>query len=117
MIAVSTEKHGRTFIIKVGEDCSFKTGYALESLLGDDWKLEFDTIGLDCENLRFIDTVGIAGIQRVSGTALSERDSVVFFNLSPELTQLFRENSWDKIFKTMVKDEFYKEYSKTGIRR
>ncbi len=109
MIAVSTE-NTETLIIKMGETCSLKTGHAFKSLLGDDWKQKFKILGLDCENLKFIDIMGIAGIQRVSGVTLSEKDHVVFFGLPPDLKQLFIDNKWDTIFKIMEKEKFEEKY-------
>ncbi|MCP4155410.1 MAG: STAS domain-containing protein [bacterium] len=98
-------------ILHTGKECNYRTGGEMETILEDYSGEELTVIGINCEGMTFIDSIGLGGLIRVYRDSEANDVKFVVYGLSAVMEELFSKNKWDRIFKPLSKQEFEQTYS------
>ncbi|MCP4136461.1 MAG: STAS domain-containing protein [bacterium] len=109
---MKTEQYSdRVIILHTGKNCDYRTGGEMETILADYSGEELKVIGVNCEGMTFIDSIGLGGLIRVARYSKENDIELIVYGLSAVMDELFSRNNWDRIFKPVSKQKFEETYS------
>ncbi|MCP4138391.1 MAG: STAS domain-containing protein [bacterium] len=114
MLTLKTEQHGRVIIVYIKGVCNLETSGQLNLLLQAQLGKGACTIALNCNELEVIDSTAVGGLIRFLKDARLNNINLVFYDLTVYMARIFRRTFWDELFEVKSKEDFEKEYLKTG---
>ncbi len=102
--------NNQILILHTGKECNYRTGGAIESILEDYSGEELKVIGLNCEGMTFIDSIGVGGLIRVVKYSKENDIEFIVYGLSAVMNELFKKNDWERIFNPISKQKFEQTY-------
>ena len=74
-----------------------------------------EIIGMDCGNLRFIDSSAIGTLVKFYNSSLSHNIEMHLFDLNSDLTRIFEATKISRLISVISKDKFLQHYDSVSL--
>jgi len=112
MVDVTVSDHGNIKIITLGGEFYLESVAYVEEIWDEQLAQKPDVIGIQCRELRYIDSSAIGAMVKFLNTATKNNVKLVFFDLSGAVISVFKTAKLHKFFTTMTREEFEGTYLK-----
>lgn len=110
MVDIEVEEHGDVIVIAInGEFYIESTEYA-EKVWNDQVAKSPKVIGINCQNIKFIDSSAIGVLVKFLNNAMNLNIDLVFFEPSETVLSIFKTARLSNFFQIMSKNKFEMEY-------
>lgn len=110
MSNIGVEEKGDVIIVHLKGDLYIENMKEAENLLNEQVSKNPKVIGVDCQNLDYIDSSAIAALVRIVKTAMSKNIELLFYDLNSSIMQIFQTVNLDKFFTLTTKAKFEEKY-------
>ncbi|HOO71889.1 MAG TPA: STAS domain-containing protein [Spirochaetota bacterium] len=114
MIDIAVDDHGELIVISIKGEFYIESIQYAESVWEEQVVKHPRVIGINCQNIKFIDSSAIGILVKFLNNAMAMNIELVFFDLSNTLINVFKTARLGNFFKVMEKEDFEKEYLKNN---
>jgi anti-anti-sigma factor len=112
MVDISTQVHGDVIIINIDGEFYIESLDLTEKIWNEQVAKHPKIIGINCRNIKFIDSSAIGVLVKFLNASLKQRIELVFFDLSDTVRSVFKTAKLENFFKVIGKSQFESQYLK-----
>ncbi len=110
MIQISCEQHGQVIVIRLEGEFYIESIEYAEKIWGEQVARSPRVIGIDCHDIKFIDSSAIGVMVKFLNAAMKMKIELIFFDLSDTIKNVFKTAKLENFFKIMGRSEFETTY-------
>ncbi len=110
MLSVSVNQLGDVVVIDLEGEFDIEVIRHVEKAWNEALEKKPGVIAFNCKELKFIDSSALGTLVKFMNSATNRKITLTLFNLSPQITAIFKTSKLDKFFSINSKEEFEQKY-------
>lgn len=110
MLSVSVNQLGDVVVIDLEGEFDIDVIRNVEKAWNEVLEKKPGVIAFNCKELKFIDSSALGTLVKFMNSATNRKITLTLFNLSPQITAIFKTSKLDKFFSINSKEEFEQKY-------
>ena len=106
MVEITVSDHNEVIVIAFNGEFYLESVAYAEEIWNEQVSKRPSVVGLDCSNIRYIDSSAIGVLVKFLNSSVKEKISLIFFDLSEAVVTVFHTAKLDDFFTTMTRREF-----------
>jgi len=107
---LDVEEKNNIKIIHIDGELSFNTMTDIENRFMEEMQSKPEIIAINLKGVKLIDSMGISHLVKLSKYCISHDIELIFYNLSPQIDNLFKVAKLNSFFKLFSEKDFIENY-------